>query len=119
MSRAKCREVSQGVEAAPDLAAITVLLRQVTRHLHELRHQRLTLLFGFDARILEQRFRKDDSQESFLMNRIVGSRDHPKCVHHITDNRIVGQRASMRQATWQSRGKKRGLRCISNLVRSI
>src|SRR6476661_5370673 len=60
MSRTKRREVSKCVKAAPDFPPITMLLREFSRHLDELRHQRLTLFLGLNASNLEQRFGQND-----------------------------------------------------------
>src|SRR5665647_79674 len=119
MTCAECGEVSEGVEAAPDFSAIAVLFGKGSCQVLELSDQRLSLFLRFDACVLEERFGKHDFEKSFLVDRIGGIRDHAESVHHIPDDRILSQCASVRETTRHARGKKRRLGCVSDLVSSI
>src|SRR5688572_18443611 len=79
----------------------------------------LLALFCLRAGAVEERSWKNHLEKTFLVDRIVGARDHAQRGDDVADDRIFGERASVRETARNPRRQEASFRSVADLVTAV
>ena len=77
------------------------------------------LALGLRARLVEQRPRQHDAEERVATDVVLRLRDHAQRGDDVRDDRIVGERAPLREPAGNAGVEKRRLERVADLVLAI